>query len=95
MSFLNAAGRGVRVILLLQGRVEYSLLHYATHALYGNFLAAGMEIYEYRRSLMHAKVAVIYEHWATVGASDLDPFSLLLSLEANVVVDDENFAKKL
>ena len=94
-ALLDAAGRGVRVILLLQGRVEYPLLHYATHALYGNFLEAGMEIYEYHRSLMHAKVAVIDEHWATVGSSNLDPFSLLLALEANVVVDDENFAKKL
>jgi cardiolipin synthase len=94
-ALLDAAGRGVRVILLLQGRVEYPLLHYATHALYGSFLEAGMEIYEYHRSLMHAKVAVIDEHWATVGSSNLDPFSLLLALEANVVVDDENFAKKL
>jgi len=94
-ALLDAAGRGVRVVLLLQGRVEYPLLHYATHALYGNFLHAGMEIYEYHRSLMHAKVAVIDEHWATVGSSNLDPFSLLLSLEANVVVDDEYFAKKL
>ena len=94
-ALLDAAGRGVRVILLLQGRVEYPLLHYATHALYGNFLEAGIEIYEYHRSLMHAKVAVIDEHWATVGSSNLDPFSLLLALEANVVVDDENFAKNL
>jgi cardiolipin synthase len=94
-ALLDAAGRGVRLILLLQGRVEYPLLHYATNALYGNFLEAGMEIYEYHRSLMHAKVAVIDEHWATVGSSNLDPFSLLLALEANVVVDDENFAKKL
>jgi cardiolipin synthase len=94
-ALLDATGRGVRVILLLQGRVEYPLLHYATHALYGSFLEAGMEIYEYHRSLMHAKVAVIDEHWATVGSSNLDPFSLRLALEANVVVDDENFAKKL
>ena len=94
-ALLDAAGRGVRVILLLQGRVEYRLLHYASHALYGSFLDAGMEIHEYHKSLMHAKVAVIDEHWATVGSSNLDPFSLLLALEANVVVDDENFAKKL
>jgi cardiolipin synthase len=44
---------------------------------------------------MHAKVAVIDGHWATVGSSNLDPFSLLLSLEANVVVDDEGFAEQL
>lgn len=45
-----------------------------------------MEIYEYHKGFMHAKVAVIDEHWATVGSSSLDPFSLLLALEANVVV---------
>ncbi|RJQ48865.1 MAG: cardiolipin synthase ClsB [Desulfobacteraceae bacterium] len=94
-ALLDAAGRGVRVILLLQGRVEYRLLHYASHALYGNFLDAGIKIYAYHKGLMHAKVAVIDEHWATVGSSNLDPFSLLLALEANVVVDDENFAKEL
>jgi len=94
-ALLDAAGRGVRVVLLLQGRTDHRLLHYASHALYGGFLDAGMEIYEYHKGFMHAKVAVIVEHWATVGSSDLDPFSLLLSLEANVVVDDENFAKKL
>ncbi|MBN1830450.1 MAG: cardiolipin synthase ClsB, partial [Deltaproteobacteria bacterium] len=94
-ALLDAVGRGVRVILLLQGRVEYRLLHYASRALYGSFLDAGMEIYEYNKSFMHAKVAVIDEHWATVGSSNLDPFSLLLALEANIAVVDETFAKKL
>jgi len=94
-ALLDATGRGVRVVLLLQGRMDHPLLHYASHALYDSFLDTGIEIYQYHKSMMHAKVAVIDEHWATVGSSNLDPFSLLLSLEANVVVDDENFAKKL
>jgi len=94
-ALLDAARRGVRVILLLQGRVEYRLMHYATHALYGSFLAAGIEIFEYYKSLMHAKVAVIDGRWATIGSSNLDPFSLLLSLEGNVVVEDETFAASL
>jgi len=94
-ALLDAAGRGVRVVLLLQGKMDHPLLHYASHALYGNLIDSGIEIYEYRKSLMHAKVAVIDEHWATVGSSNLDPFSLLLSLEANVIIDDVNFAKKL
>lgn len=91
-ALVKAAERGVRVVLLLQGRVEYLLLHYASRALFGNLLDAGIEIHEYRKSLMHAKVAVIDGHWATVGSSNIDPFSLLLSREANVVVDDEEFA---
>jgi len=94
-ALIQAAGRGVRVILLLQGRLEYLLQHYATRALYGNFLDAGIEIYEYRKNFLHAKVAVIDGHWATVGSSNIDPFSLLLSREANVVIDDEAFGATL
>lgn len=94
-ALIDAARRGVRVILLLQGKVEYLLEHYAARALYGAFLDAGIEIYEYRKGFLHAKVAVIDGHWATVGSSNIDPFSLLLSLEANVVIDDQNFGALL
>ncbi len=91
----DAAGRGVRVIILLQGRVEYRLMHYATQALYGKLLGAGIRIFEYRRSFLHAKVAVIDSYWATVGSSNIDPFSLLLAREANVVTRDAKFAREL
>jgi cardiolipin synthase len=94
-ALINAAGRGVQIVLLLQGTADHRLLQYASRALYGTFLQNGIVIYEYRKSLMHAKVAVIDGHWSTVGSSNLDPFSLLLSLEANVVVDDEKFARTL
>jgi cardiolipin synthase len=88
----DAAARGVRVVLLLQGRVEYVLLHYASRALYRYFLDAGVEIHEYHRSFLHAKVAVIDDRWATVGSSNIDPMSLLLAREANVMIDDAGFA---
>jgi len=91
----TAAGRGVRVALLLQGRVEYVLLHYATRALYGSLLDSGVEIYEYHKSFLHAKVAVIDQRWATVGSSNIDPFSLMLAREANIVVDDAHFSREL
>jgi cardiolipin synthase len=91
----DAAGRGVRVIILLQGRVEYRLMHYATQALYGKLLGAGIRIFEYRHSFLHAKVAVIDSYWATVGSSNIDPFSLLLAREANVVTRDAKFATEL
>lgn len=94
-ALVNAAARGVRVILLLQGRVEYVLLHYASRALYGYFLDAGVEIYEYHKSFMHAKVAVMDGYWATVGSSNIDPFSMLLGREANVLVEDRSFAQQL
>ncbi|MFN3565036.1 MAG: cardiolipin synthase ClsB, partial [Burkholderiaceae bacterium] len=85
-ALLDAAARGVRVRLLLQGRVEYSLQHHAQRALYHQFLAGGIEIHEYVPSYLHAKVAVIDGFWSTVGSSNIDPYSLLLAREANVVV---------
>lgn len=93
-ALVAAAKRGVSVKLLLQGRKEYFLM-FATHAFYPYFLRTGVEIYEYRKSFMHSKVAVIDSDWATVGSSNIDPFSLLLSLEANVVVLDAQFAAEL
>jgi cardiolipin synthase len=94
-ALISAAHRGVRVVLLLQGRVEYWFLHYASRALYRQFLDAGIEIHEYHRSFMHSKVAVIDRRWATVGSSNIDPMSLWLAREANIVVDDESFALQL
>ena len=93
-ALVAAARRGVQVRLLLQGRVEYRLAHWAAQALYDELLRAGIEIVEYRRSFLHAKVAVI-DDWATVGSSNIDPFSLLLAREANVVVRDAAFADRL
>lgn len=93
-ALIDAAKRGVKVKLLLQGRMEYILM-FATHAFYGSFLQNGIEIYEYHKSFMHSKVAVIDNHWATVGSSNIDPFSLLLAREANVIVLDKGFAEEL
>ncbi|MES2365577.1 MAG: cardiolipin synthase ClsB [Pseudomonadota bacterium] len=94
-ALIEAAERGVKVSLLLQGRVEYRLLHYASRALYGQFLMAGITICEYHKSFLHAKVAVIDQRWATVGSSNIDPFSLLLAREANIVLEDHVFAGQL
>ena len=92
---IHAAQRGVRVRLLLQGRYEYFMQYHSARPVYGALLAAGVEIHEYAISFLHAKVAVIDGHWATVGSSNLDPLSLLLAREANVVVDSVVFAQEL
>ena len=91
----SAARRGVRVCLLLQGRYEYFMQYYAARPVFGALLRAGVEIHEYAPSFLHAKVAVIDGRWATVGSSNLDPLSLLLAREANVVVEDRGFAARL
>lgn len=94
-----AARRGVKVQLLLQGRYEYFMQFHAARPVLGSLLAAGIEIHEYAAGFLHAKVAVIDAQggrtWATVGSSNLDPLSLLLAREANVVVRDGAFAAAL
>lgn len=94
-ALIRAARRGVRVTLLLQGKYEYFMQYHATRPVYGALLAAGVEIHEYSASFLHAKVAVVDGHWATVGSSNLDPLSLLLAREANIVVEDRAFAAEL
>ncbi|MFT7772040.1 cardiolipin synthase ClsB [Roseateles sp.] len=91
----QAAGRGVRVRLLLQGKLDYRLAGWAAEALYADLLGHGVEIYEYTPAFLHAKVAVVDGQWATVGSSNIDPLSLLVNLEANVVVEDAGFANRL
>ena len=92
---IHAARRGVRVRLLLQGRYEYFMQYHAARPVYGALLAEGVEIHEYGVSFLHAKVAVIDNRWATVGSSNLDPLSLLMAHEANLVVEDADFARQL
>lgn len=94
-ALIHAARRGVRVRLLLHGRYEYFMQYHAARPVFGALLAAGVEIHEYSLGFLHAKVAVVDGQWATVGSSNLDPLSLLLAREANVVVEDALFAQTL
>ncbi len=94
-ALVTAARRGVRVRLLLQGQYEYLMPYRAARQLYGQLIAAGVEIHEYHASFLHAKVAVVDGKWLTVGSSNLDPFSLLLAREANVVAHNPTLAQTL
>lgn len=94
-ALIEAARRGVRVQLLLQGRYEYFMQYHAARSVYLDLLQAGVEVHEYNTSFLHAKVAVVDGRWSTVGSSNLDPLSLLLAREANVVIEDEAFTAHL
>ena len=94
-ALMRAAKRGVNVVLLLQDERDQALLQYASWAYYSNLINAGVKVYQYKQGFMHAKVAVIDGEWATVGSSNIDPFSLLLAREANLFVKDKAFATEL
>jgi cardiolipin synthase len=91
----KAARRGVHVRLLLQGKVDYRIAALAAQVLYDEMRSINIRIFEYTPAFLHAKVALVDDDWATVGSSNIDPMSLLLNLEANVVVRDAGFAQAL
>jgi cardiolipin synthase len=86
-----AAQRGVEVKLLI-GVGEILLQDMVARSFYPKLLASGVQVIEYRKTQLHAKVAVVDDDWATVGSSNCDGLSLFLNQEANVVVRDKAFA---
>lgn len=91
----KAARRGVDVRLILQGEPDMAIVKTAASMLYHHLLDAGVHIYEYCERPLHGKVAVADDEWATVGSSNLDPLSLSLNLEANVIIKDHDFNRHL
>jgi len=91
----DAARRGVKVALILQGRPDMPWVRWVALTLYDYLLRAGVSIYEYCERPLHGKVAAVDDDWATVGSSNLDPLSLALNLEANVIIRDRAFNAQL
>ncbi len=91
----RAARRGVDVRLILQGTPDMPIVKFGAELLHDHLLRAGVKIYEYCQRPFHGKVALADDEWATVGSSNLDPLSLALNLEANVVIRDAQFNQQL
>ena len=91
----RAARRGVRVELILQGEPDMPIVKIAASLLYHHLITAGVRIFEYRERPLHGKVAISDQEWSTVGSSNLDPLSLSLNLEANLVIRDHSFNREL
>lgn len=91
----NAARRGVHVQLIMQGQPDVLLAKLAARMLYDYLLKDGVVIHEYCQRPLHGKVALVDNEWSTVGSSNLDPLSLALNLEANVLIRDRAFNQQL
>ncbi len=90
----ETVARGVEVTLLL-GVGQFKLQDSVAHSFYPKLLECGVKVVEYRRTQLHAKVAVVDDDWATIGSSNYDGLSLFVNHEANVVVKDMEFAALL
>ena len=84
-ALVKAAQRGVAVHLLL-GVGEFKILSWSVPALYGQLLASGVSIYEYKKGVLHAKTMVVDDRWMTLGSSNCDRLSFLLNHESNLII---------
>jgi len=95
---MRAARRGVEVKLLVPRRIEETLarvVQWAAHALYGNLMAAGVQIHEYLPRMLHAKTLVVDGDWCTVGTANVDYRSFFLNYELTLVSTDQTLVDRL
>lgn len=94
-ALLNAAGRGVQVIVLVPGKIDHKITYRASRSSYGRMLLGGIQIYEYMPALMHAKTMIVDGVWATIGSTNFDNRSFALNEELNLTVYDGGVAERL
>lgn len=90
-SLLRAAGRGVRVQLVLPALSDVPLVRLLSRSYYAPLLRGGIEIYERQGTVLHAKVMLIDDYWAVIGSANLDHRSFHRNYEVNVIVDSRGF----
>lgn len=90
----DASGkRGVKIKLILSGISDVPFVRYATRYMYSSLLNHGIELYEWKASVLHGKVALIDNRWSTIGSFNLNRLSLYGSIELNIEVISEDFSK--
>jgi cardiolipin synthase len=91
----RAARRGVDVRIIVPGQSDVDIVRHASRAVWGRLLRAGVRIFEWEESVLHAKTAVVDGLWSTIGTFNFDYMSLRMNLEVNVSVIDPRFAGRL
>jgi cardiolipin synthase A/B len=92
----KTAQTGVRVRILVPGpHIDKRFVRVAGHAAYDELLSAGVEMYEYQPTMLHAKTMVVDGMWSSVGTVNFDNRSFQLHDEVTLCVWDEHFAEEL
>lgn len=94
-ALIAAARRGVKVELLLPEDSDVPLVDWAACNLFAEFLAHGVTIWMYQRTVNHSKTCTIDGRWSTIGSANLDSFSLRGNFEINAFIRDEAFAAQM
>jgi len=91
----SAAKRGIKVRIILSGVSDLPIVMRATHYLYSSLLKQGIELFEWKKSVLHGKLATIDKGWATIGSFNLNHLSSYGSIEMNVEINSAEFSKNL
>lgn len=92
----DAARRGVDVRILVNGRkVDKQVVRRTGQHSYGRLLESGVRIFEYERTMLHAKTLVVDDGWANLGSSNFDYRSFALDAELNVAIQDPGIAAEI
>jgi cardiolipin synthase A/B len=93
---MKAVQRGLKVQIVLPGKKsDHALTRTSSRRIYGDLLKAGVEIFEYQPSMIHAKIMIIDGRWSVVGSTNFDYRSFGLNDEVNLAVCDKVLAARL
>lgn len=91
----SAAKRGVKVKIILSGVSDLPIVMRATHYLYSSLLKQGVELFEWKQSILHGKLAAADNEWTTIGSFNLNHLSSYGSIEMNVEISSIEFSKTI
>jgi len=92
-AMFRAASRGVRVRVLVPARGDVPIVQFAVEATFEQLLRHGVEVYALPGPILHSKIAIVDETFATIGSYNLDERSWRKNLEVNLAVEDSAFAR--
>jgi cardiolipin synthase len=91
----KASQEGIKIKLILAGISDVPFIKPALSYLYSYFLKQNIELYEWNKSILHGKAAVVDQQWTTIGSFNLNHLSSYGSIEMNVKIDSPEFSKEL
>ncbi|MFO1004844.1 MAG: cardiolipin synthase [Planctomycetaceae bacterium] len=95
MALETAAARGVKIRLMIAGNSVYPWTVWVGRSFYDSLLRSGVEIYEYKKGILHSKTITIDGVWSLVGTANFDYRSMLLNFEVALALYGEGYAKTL
>lgn len=91
----KAAKNGIKIKIILSGVSDLPIVMRATHYLYSSLLNQGIELFEWKKSVLHGKLTFVDKQWATIGSFNLNHLSSYASIEMNAEINSVTFSKNL